>query len=511
MSLFPASMISSLTPAFTLNWPWLSLTSSLHILSFLAVTYHCLRERREASSALLWIFVAWSFPVIGPLSYLCFGVNRVPAKSWLKQRADQQLRGRRQQIVANDSPQLSYWRAVHDNSVTEPDTEFARELNSAINAALTDYPLLGGNNIELLITGDEAFPAMLEAIDKAQDHIHLQCFIIHNDSVGQRFMEALARKAADGVKVRMLYDRFGSTHGVLTGFFRKYRNIPNLETVGWTQANPIKRQFQLNLRNHRKVLIVDGREAFTGGINISKKNITRQKSSPIQDYHFKVSGPIVQEMQFSFMGDWHFMTSQDAVMLLDQRYFPPVETSGSALIRLVNGGPSTSESNIISDVYFTCIVSAERDIVAATPYLVPTIDLLQAFRAAALRGVRVRIVLPEKNNHAYAGMASRARYDTLLEAGVEIYERQPPFMHAKSLVVDDSFAFVGTANLDERSLRLNYETNLAIYDEKLAGEVKRALLAEIEVSKRIQLAEWRQRAFAQRIAENFCNLLTPIL
>lgn len=511
MSLPEISGSPAVTAAITLNWSWLSFSTALHMLLFLLVTYHCLKERREATSALLWIFVAWSFPVIGPIFYLSFGINRVSTKGWLKKRADQRLLGQRQQIEQNDSPQMTYWRAVHDNSTTEPNTEFARELNAAMSAVLTDYPLLGGNDIKLLINGDEAYPEMLEAIAQAKDHIHLQSFIIHNDLIGRRFLNSLAEKASQGVKVRLLYDRFGSTHGVLTGFFHKYKRIENFEVVGWTQANPVKRQFQLNLRNHRKVLIIDGQEAFTGGINISKRNITRENSPPIQDYHFRVRGPIVQEMQFAFLGDWHFMTSQDPDFLLAQRYFPRVNTRGPALVRLVNGGPSTSEKNIISDVYFTCIVSAEEDIVAATPYLVPTVDLLQAFRAAALRGVRVRLVVPEKNNHSYAGLAGQARYETLLEAGVEIYERNPPFMHAKALVIDNSFTLVGTANFDERSLRLNYETNLAVHASDLAAEVKRAVLAEIEVSHRINLAEWRSRPFRQRILENFCNLMTPIL
>ena len=494
-----------------MNWPWVSYGSALHVVAFLLVTYHCLKERREATVALLWIFVAWSFPVIGPIFYLSFGINKVPSKGWLKQRADERLVGQRRQIQEANSPQLAYWRAVHENSVAEPDTEFARELNSAMNAGLTDYPLLGGNHLELLINGDEAYPQMLSAIGKAQDHIHLQSFIFKNDSVGRQFMEALVAKARAGTTVRILVDRFGSTHGVLTGFFRRYRGVPNLEIAGWTQANPVKRQFQINLRNHRKLLIVDGEEAYTGGINISTRNVQRPAGPAIRDYHFKVRGPIVQEMQFSFMGDWHFMTSQDPHMLLDQRYFPKVEPEGNALVRLVNGGPSTAEKNIISDVIFTCIVSAESDIVAATPYLVPTVDLLQAFRSAALRGVRVKLVVPAKNNHSYAGMAGRARYETLLEAGVEIYERPPPFMHAKALIIDNSFALVGTANLDERSLRLNYETNLAVHDPSFAAELKRAVLAEIEQSSKIELAKWRERPFAHRIAENFCNLMTPIL
>ena len=166
---------------------------------------------------------------------------------------------------------------------------------------------------------------------------------------------------------------------------------------------------------------------------------------------------------------------------------------------------------IFADVVFTCIVSARQDIIAATPYFVPENDILQALRIAALKGVRVRLIVPEKNNHFTAGWAGKARYQDLLEAGVEIYERQPPFMHAKALFVDDEIALVGTANLDERSLRLNYETNLAVYDPAFISELKRNLIYELSMSTSILLEQWLNRPMQQRILENFCNLLTPIL
>ena len=493
------------------GWPWLSIAAALHILAFLIVSYHCLLQRRVATSALLWIFVAWSLPVIGPFLYLIAGVNRLPTKGWQKHRSDEQLLSTRQEITEKNTPELVYWRAVHNGFISEPPTQFGKQLNSSMDVSLRQYPLLTGNKITPLLNGDEAYPQMLEAIKNAEHHIHLISFIIKNDNTGTRFMNALADKAREGCKVRVVFDRIGSSSGILSGFFRKYRKIPNMEVVSWTQANFFKRQFQINLRNHRKIMVVDGTQAFIGGININDRNITRGDIPPFEDFHFNVRGPAVQELQYTFLRDWHFMTNQDPAELLHQKHFPPISKQGDTPLRIVNSGPTTGEMKIVADVVFTCIVSARQDIIAATPYFVPENDILQALRIAALKGVRVRLIVPEKNNHFTAGWAGRARYQDLLEAGVEIYERKPPFMHAKALFIDDEVALVGTANLDERSLRLNYETNLAVYDPAFISELKRNLIYELSMSTSIPLEHWLNRPMRQRILENFCNLLTPIL
>ncbi|MDD5520452.1 MAG: cardiolipin synthase [Kiritimatiellae bacterium] len=506
MNSFPISII--LLQAW-LDEFWLPFDLILHLLAFFLVTIHCLRSHRESTSALLWIFVAWTLPLIGPLLYLWFGINRVPEKAWHKHRSDQKFLSERKAREDEAMP-LNYWRAVHDSLVTEPSGTFARELNSAMNAVLSDYPLLSGNNIEPLVTGDQTYPKMLEAIRQAKNHVHIQTFIIGNDRIGRQFLDLLKQKAESGVSIRFMYDRFGSTHAILGGLIKKYKNIPNMQIEGWTQANLIKRRFQINLRNHRKILIVDGKTAFLGGINLQLNNITTPESMPIRDYHFKLEGPIVQELQYTFLRDWYFMTDEDPEILLNEAHFPHTPPVGNALVRVINGGP-TVEVESLTDIFFTAIVSARKQLLAVTPYFAPTPDILRAFRSAALRGVDVKLIVPEKNNHVYAGMAGRALYDTLLSAGVRIFERHPPFLHAKALIVDDTLAIIGTANLDARSMRLNYETNLAVYNDAFADELKEIVLEEISMSDEIELASWRNRPVSRRLVENFCNLFTPIL
>lgn len=523
--------LSFLYPATAKAWQWLSLDVFLHLTVFLLVCFHCLKTRREATSALLWIFVSWSFPLVGPLLYLMFGINRVPRKGWHKQRANQRFLAERQAREDQTLP-MAYWRAVHDSLATEPEDPHTRERNKVMNNILPDYPLLGGNEIHPLVTGDEAFPQMLKAIRAARHHIHMQTFIIGNGPVAREFMDLLTQKAQEGVAVRFMFDRFGSTAAVVGRLFSKYRNVPNLHISGWTQANALKRQFQINLRNHRKILVVDGTQAFTGGINLRIDNVSRRGAEPsslkhvgkrpgssfsgpvippIRDYHFSVQGPIVQELQYSFLRDWYFMTDEDPEILLQEAHFPHLPARGSALIRLANGGPTSDEIDVMSDVFFECIVSARRRLLAVTPYFVPTHDILHAFRLAALRGVDVRLIIPQHNNHIYTGLAGKALYEDILVAGVRIFERHPPFMHAKALIVDDTMALVGSANLDVRSLRLNYETNLIVFDDQFVSTLKQIVLQDISHSTELNLGNWQARPIGRRLVENFCNLLTPML
>jgi cardiolipin synthase len=218
----------------------------------------------------------------------------------------------------------------------------------------------------------------------------------------------------------------------------------------------------------------------------------------------------VSELQYTFLRDWYYITDEDPERLLCAEHFPRLEAQGKIPIRLINGGPA-SQLDEICDTVFACLVSAQKSILAVTPYFVPTSDIIQALRNAALRGVEVRIVVPEKNNHFYAGWAGRAYYEELLASGVRVYERRPPFMHAKALIVDDEVAMIGTANLDVRSLKLNFETNLMIYDQDFIDRLKRIMLEEVAISHELDLTLWRQRPLIQKMKENACSLLTPIL
>jgi cardiolipin synthase len=480
----------------------LILTPILHIIAFLLVTFHSLQRRRNASATLLWIFVAWSFPVIGPLIYLCFGVDRVADRGFQKFLTEEHLLQTRQGTVTKEAAPFAYW---HGSSTASDGSILQRSMNRILDALIPDHPAHNGNRIVPLAGGDEAYPQMLDAIYGAKEHIHLQSFIIGKDATSRQFMEALAAKAADGVQVRILYDRFGSTWAHLSGMFRRYRKTDNLQVAGWTQANPLKRQFQINLRNHRKVLVVDGKTAFFGGVNLHDENTSEHKNGPIRDYHFSVSGRLVQELQY-----WFFITGEDPHNLLTEEYFPQIKDADGTVARLINSGPSTTK-DVAVETFFNAIALAKKQILAVTPYFVPPVDILRALHSAALRGVDVRLIVPQKNNHRYAGLASRALYEELMLAGVRIYERRPPFMHAKALVIDGELSLIGTANIDNRSLTLNYETSAVVYSADFADAMKNLIHEDFEHSDEIVLADWRKRPTHRRFLENLAALMSPVL
>ena len=488
---------------------WVVISTALHLMAFIAVTLHALQRRRNASATILWIFVAWSFPIIGPLLYLAFGVDRLPAKGLEKKAANQHMMAQRDRRHQESGPFIARhleYRARSD-ALTSP---LSRSLNKAINILNPQHPLLTGCDIKPLLCGDEAYPLMLEAIRAAKHHIHMQSFIFGRDNTGRMFLDALKAKAEEGVEVRLMFDTFGSTHAYLGGMFRRYRHSPNLQICGWTQANPFKRQFQINLRNHRKNLVVDGHLAFFGGVNIADENTTAEGRRAIRDYHFKVEGPLVYELQLSFLRDWYFMTEESIDQLLNPDHFPVMLSTGPAFARIIDSGPS-DPPGLAGEAFFNAIILARRQVLLVTPYFVPTGDILKALQSAARRGVDVCIIVPEKNNHVYAGMASKALNEELMTAGVRIFLRRPPFIHAKAMVVDDTIALVGTANLDVRSLELNYETTVLFEDPAGVGEVKRNILDDMAQSAELNLNEWLQRPAIQKLGENLCALMTPVL
>lgn len=370
--------------------------------------------------------------------------------------------------------------------------------------------VLRGNRADLLVDGDEFYPALLDAVEKAEASIHVQTYIFGRDEIGRRIRDALADRAREGISVRLLYDRFGSAWAHYLRFLEKARRA-GVKVRSISQANPLKGRFQVNLRNHRKIAVVDGRTAFVGGINFHDGHASETSDgSPIRDYHVRLRGPAVADLQFQFVQDWVFATGTEPDRLLGARSFPDLDVAGDALVQVVPGGPEM-EGRGLADAFFGAISAAQRSLWVVTPYFVPDEPILQAVRYAALRGVDVRLVVPGRSNHRYAEYAARALYSPLLRAGVRIFERGPPFLHAKALVADDVYAMLGSANLDYRSLHLNFETNVEVGDPEFARTVKEQVEAEIRASREVELQRHLERSLPRRLAENFCLLFQPVL
>ncbi len=491
-----------------INIQSLGLGTIIHLCLFGLVAAHILRLPREPRSTLLWLFVTGFFPFFGAVFYLSFGINHVPRRGWRKFRSDVRFRTTRSRSEKAANP-LAYWRALRD-SLAAPLINRSQEatVNSILDRLAHEHPLLGGNEVEVISGGMEPLEEMFAAIDKARHHIHLLSYIIGHDTVGRELLERLAARAQNGVEVRLLYDQYGSRGAYLRGLFRRYSRLPNMKCVGYTHARLIKRQFQINLRNHRKILVIDGEVGFLGGVNFHDVYLLERRN--VRDYHFKVKGPAVLELQYTFLRDWFYMSTENADTLLTPEHFPKTDAVGETPLRLLNAGPQGNDQPLI-DLLFALLAAARRQILLTTPYFVLTEDLRRAFRAAALRGVEIKVLLPSLNNHPTVAWAARASYEELLTSGVRLYLRRPPFIHAKAMVVDDRIALFGSANLDPRSLRLNYETNFIAFDPSLSARLKRTLLDDFACADELTLALWRQRPLHERYLENFFNLMSPIL
>ncbi len=457
-------------------------------------------------SAVLWLAVVWAFPYIGALAYLGFGVDRV--------RTGAAARAASKRLVAQKAAlnpaleRLIVGHSSHDLPASERHP--AQHILRATDPAVRQNRVWKGNSARLMVDGDEFYPSLFDAVANAKSSVHLQTYIFRRDRVGGELRDLLSERARAGIEVRLLYDRFGSTRAHYSRFFVPARKS-GVHASSISQANVLKGRFQINLRNHRKIAVIDGKKGFAGGINIHDENLAAYtEGSPIRDYHVELEGPAVSDLQFQFIEDWHFATGEPPERLMEPRYFPEVEPVGAALIQIVPGGPERMGHGL-ADAYFGAIVAADKSVSIVTPYFVPDEPVVQALRYAAVRGVDVKLVVPQRNNHWYTGFAARSLYTPLLRAGVRIFERHPPFIHAKALLVDGVYAMLGSANLDYRSLHLNFETNIEIVHEEFVRAVEDQINLEIERSDEVTPEKHQARSLPRRLTENFCRLFEPML
>jgi cardiolipin synthase len=322
--------------------------------------------------------------------------------------------------------------------------------------------------------------------------------------------QLLIERARDGVEVRLLYDRFGSSFAHFARFFEPLREAGGM-VYSISQANPLKGRFQINLRNHRKLALIDGRVGFLGGINFAEKNVSGYRNgAPDRDYQVRLEGPAVRDLQFQFLEDWHFASGTPPDDMLGHEYFPELPSVGDSLVQIVPGGPELLGRGL-AEAFFAAIVAAKDSVTIVTPYFVPDESIIQGLQYAAQRGVGVRLVLPARSNHWFTGFAARALYEPLLGKGVRIFERRRPFMHAKAIVVDDVYEMLGSANLDYRSLYLNFELNIEVAGGSFLPRIVAQVDAEIAESDEVSPDAHQARPLPRKLAENLCFLFQPVL
>lgn len=469
---------------------WLDLASmrfhvTLAVGFILAVgaTIHILLHKREVTSAVGWIGLIWYAPFLGLVTYLLLGINRV------KRRARQ------------DRPQDGGPGATSAPLSFELDGAFAA-LGRGIGR-ITGSPLLAAAEVQLYRDGDEAYPPMLAAITEATRSVGLSSYIFRDDRWGGRFIGALAEAAHRGVAVRVLIDGIGGGWLWSPAYRRLRRNGVNAARF-MHSALPWRMPF-INLRSHKKILIIDGRVGFTGGMNIGDENVmATQPREPVQDLHFRIQGPVVAQLATAFTQDWQFATGED---LTGDAWFPTLTESGCPA-RVIDSGPDEDLEKIEFSV-LEAIACARRRIAVMTPYFLPDERLVTALSLAAMRGVAVEITLPEQTNHTLVDWASRPNSGPLLADGVRIWRSPRPFHHAKLMIVDDEWCLIGSCNWDIRSFRLNFELCVEIYNRQLAA----TLSSIIEGSRgpELTLADLRGRPLVVRLRDAAARLMLPYL
>lgn len=451
---------------------------------------HVVLHKRNSRAAVGWVGAIWFAPFVGTTLYLLLGINRIERHA---------KRKRPQAFV--DLPTCVVPLAEADSIASHS----LRDLNQ-LAQRITGLPLTAGNSVDLLINGDEAYPAMLASIVGAQRTITLATYIFDRDRIGLQFVEALGAAVRRGVQVRVLIDGVGATYrwptvrralqraGVDIAFF-----LPTL--VPW-------RLHYSNLRNHRKLLIVDGETAYTGGMNIREGNMEDNRGRrAIRDVHFRMCGPIVAQLQEIFVIDWRFTTGE---LLSGPDWFHCSVPRGQVAARCVADGPD-EDLDRVRKLLHGAISVARQSIVIVTPYFLPDDSLITALNVAALRGIQVDIFLPECGNLRFVQWASAAQLWQVLEHGARVWLTPPPFDHAKLMLVDQEWALIGSTNWDPRSLRLNFEGNVELYSAELAARLQQLIQLRRSTARELTLEAVNARPLWQRLRDGVVRLASPYL
>jgi cardiolipin synthase len=374
-----------------------------------------------------------------------------------------------------------------------------RELSHLANRADPHALLAGHNRIHLYVDGNDKFKALLEDLRAAKEHIHLEYYIVRNDALAREILGVLSEKAKSGVEVRLLVDAMGGRAMKLLA--------PLLAGSGVQLAYFFPRLSRFNYRNHRKIVVIDGRIAYCGGYNIGEEYLGRGPLGNWRDSAVRIVGTGVDQLQIRFLQDWIFASEKKVTN--PSRYFRSVPERSSAMLQQVSSGPDTSQQ-WVKQSYIKMISMAQESCYIQTPYFLPDPSVIDALRVAAASGVDVRVMIPCKPDHMFVFWASQSFCADLLDAGVRSFKYDKGFLHAKTFVVDGKVASVGSANIDPRSFRLNFETNVIVFDETFGGQMKDAFLADQAVSTEITSEAYAKRSRVVRFKEPFCRLMYPI-
>ncbi|MBN1908613.1 MAG: cardiolipin synthase [Pirellulales bacterium] len=450
-------------------------------------------RRRQPSSAMAWLLIIFFLPVPGLVLYLLIGENRLP-----RRRA-----GRHARLLE----ELDTVRARFENhpSVARPQLE-PEQMSAVVLAERLGYmPIVGGNDGCVLTETEEMIDRLVEDIDRAEHHVHLLYYIYADDATGRRVADALARAVERGVTCRVLVDAVGSRPMLK-------RLAPKMAAQGVQvhAALPVnlfrRRAARLDLRNHRKLAVIDGQIAYTGSQNLVDADYGH-KDLAWHDMSVRLTGPIVLQLQIVFVGDWCFETGE---VLDTQEVLPDPPVAGTTLVQTLPSGPDYPTENY-QRMVVAALHAARRHVIITSPYFIPDEAFLQALEVAVLRGVEVEVILPQRCDQVLVGAASRAYYDDLLALGVKLHLYEPGLLHAKTMSIDDAIALIGSSNFDIRSFALNFEISLLFYGADVTQSLRERQQAYMRHSTLLTTETWDQRGARARVVQNVAKLLSPLL
>ncbi len=468
------------------------------VIASVITTFLLLLKNRDPVKTVSWILVVWLVPYIGLFFYFLFGQyfrkQKIFSRKGLK---DLERIGRISQRQIKDLKNTEF---LKDEKIKSKVNIMTLLLNNS-KAILTEW-----NDVEIFGNGRNTFDTMLKAIEKATDHIHIEFYRWESDSIGEEFRKALIKKAAEGIKIRMIYDDVGSWK--LSKAYLESLREAGVKVYAFMPVSFPWFTSTINYRNHRKILVVDGEIGFVGGVNIADKYATgTKKLGAWRDTHLGIRGEAVNSLQTIFSMDWYFVSG--FIIGSHARYFPKINVQTRNLIQITASGPDSDWASIFQ-AYLIAISSARDYVYISTPYFSPNESIRKLIHALALSGVDVRILLPANSDSTVAYWNSLSYISRMMEAGIKVYLYEKGFNHSKVLMVDDIFTSVGTANFDNRSFDLNFEVNALIYNEKITREMVEMFHDDLNHSQRVLPSEWKSRPLKQKIKESTCRILGPL-
>ncbi len=474
----------------------------LYFLLILGTIAVIITDTRNPVKSLGYILLVLFIPVIGIFVYFSIGINYRKRIFYRRKKREQQgfYAGIKEYVAEYSEMELQRNPKLYE------DHRNVVQMLSKENLS----PLFTATDTRLLINGEEKFPAILDAMEAAKDHIHIEYFIYNDDEIGNRLKDLMIKKAKDGVKVRFIFDDYGSH--VVRKRMMKELQAAGVEVCPFYKIRIFALANSMNFRNHRKIIVVDGNIGFVGGINVDDRYINNGKNELFwRDTHLKIEGNAVIGLQYIFMNDWNLCRKQEEELTLDPRYFPiekNKETKGT--IQIAASGPDNLNADIMLSL-LGIITTSERRLYITTPYFIPNETIVDALKYAALSGVDVRLLVPGISDSVFVNAASCSYYEELLQCGIRIYRYQKGFVHAKTIVSDEALSVVGTANMDIRSFDLMFEVNALVYNKEFNQQLTDAFFKDLEDSTELQLEEWEDRSRWKKFCENCARLLSPLL